>query len=143
MKKGVAMLLGLLIICAMSEAQNLKNENKIDPAFRQLINNEKVKSTFGNKSSSKTKSKTSISKEKVSEKQPKRVMYECTVYTKDAKALKDKGIIINSALPTFVTATVSLDQIELMSAMNVVTYIEAAKTIYPTQRNVNATPSKH
>lgn len=50
--------------------------------------------------------------------------YDCIVYTKNAQALKDKHIIINSMLPTFVTAWVTLDQIIEMANIADVAYIE-------------------
>jgi minor extracellular serine protease Vpr len=56
--------------------------------------------------------------------------YECVVYTRNAKELSDSGIIINSTLPTFVTAWATLDQISKMAAMPQVLYIEAPQTLH-------------
>ena len=120
----------------MNYGQSFKNEDKIDPVFRTLINNEKLKSASVIKKSS-LKFKGSGAGGNL----PAKEKYECIVYTKEAKVLMDRGIVINSTFPTFVTAVVTLEQIKQMASMAEVTYIEAPKTNYPSQRNPGTTTS--
>lgn len=127
MKKTIFILSAFIFFYSVQYAQNLRNKEKIDPAFKSLIYNKKLQGK--KKSSSATKvpeAKVNSSKNEATAKK-----FECIIYTKNAKALKDKGIIIHSTLPTFVTAIVSLQQIEQLAAMSDVTYIEAAKENYP------------
>ncbi len=51
--------------------------------------------------------------------------YSCIVYTTNGKALRDSGIVVNSVLPQFVTAWVTLDQLTRLSYMKEVKYISA------------------
>lgn len=67
-------------------------------------------------------------------KEPRQEHYDCIVYTKQAAVLRKRGIFINSELPGFVTAWVTLKQIEQMASMMEVTYIEAPRINLPTQQ---------
>lgn len=54
--------------------------------------------------------------------------YDCIVYTSNGKLLKDKGFVVNSILPTFVTASATLHEMLQMASMREVTYIDAPST---------------
>ncbi|GEO08591.1 hypothetical protein [Segetibacter aerophilus] len=127
MKNKTILILVLLFFCTLTHAQSVKNEDKIDPVFRLLLSGENTKTISANKKCvpGKRRTKGTIEKREIKGK-----LYDCIVYTKNAKALKDKGIVVGSTLPTFVTARVSLQQIEQLAAMDEVTYIEASKTNY-------------
>lgn len=128
MKRKISILLVLLFFYTLPYAQSIKNEDKIDPVFSSLIASDKTKKAASNKKclSAKTISKGNVAKNELKER-----IFDCIVYTKNAKALKDKGVVVGSTLPTFVTARASLGQIEQMATMEEVIYIEAPKTNYP------------
>jgi hypothetical protein len=128
MNNKITILLVLLFFYTLPYAQNIKNEDKIDPVFGSLISTYKTKKIALNKKclGSKPAAKGSVLKSEL-----ERRIYDCIVYTKSAKTLKDKGIIVGSTLPTFVTARATLAQIEQMATMEEVTYIEAPETNYP------------
>ena|SRR5256885_7911752 len=127
MQKGIIIVLLLIFFYAPDFAQNSKMEAKIDPAFRSLITKQRAKDSSASKNCSSCP-KVKAAKGKVSKNAPAEKKYECIIYTKNAKALHNRGITINSELPTFVTAFVTLQQIEQLSSMPEVTYIEAPKT---------------
>lgn len=130
MKKQLTIFLSLVLIYLMGHAENIEKDQKIDPVFRALIEAEKKSRKLANRKDhfkEKRKNLSYAEKEK----------YECIVYTKNANALKDKGIVIHSILPTFITSVAFLTQIEQMAEMPEVTYIEASKLNYPTHRNLN------
>ncbi|MEO8412939.1 MAG: hypothetical protein ABI472_04740 [Ginsengibacter sp.] len=130
MRKAKVILFVTLFFCVSCFSQNVKMEDKIDPAFTSLITKQKIKiDTDSEYCASRTTAKTThcgTSKNfRAAEK------YECIVYTKNAGLLRDKGIIVNSTLPTFVTALATLKQIVQMASMPEVTYIEAPKINTP------------
>jgi hypothetical protein len=108
-------------------AQTIKMENKIDPAFRSILAQKKQGDTSVVKICPSPVNVAPTEGFVPGKKLPEK-RYDCIVYTKNAKALRDSGIIINSVLPTFVTAWVTLEQIIQMAAMPDVTYIEAPRT---------------
>jgi subtilisin family serine protease len=57
--------------------------------------------------------------------------YVCIIYTKNSNLLIEKGITVQSILPNFVTAWVSLYQISQLSEMTEVYYVDAPKIILP------------
>lgn len=106
-------------------SQNKKMEDKIDPVFRNMINTSNVKAckvTSNASLHSTTKKRLTFSDTATIRKK-----YDCIVYTEKANVLRKKGIVINSVLPTFVTASANLCQIIQMSAMTEVTKIEAPR----------------
>lgn len=118
--------------CSMHHAAF--NSSKLDPAFAALIAGQ---------------TKDGISSyphqpepidEKANGQAPPEKRYECIVYTKQAGALRKKGIVINSELPDFVTARATLKQIKQMASMAEVTYIEAPKTNFPNQQRMHPDP---
>lgn len=123
--KGLLCLALMCVACIHVYAQNKMNADKIAPAFKALLAKNNITTASGKKKcifSKKNTKKPASSKAITAEK------YDCIVYTKDAKALSDKGIIINSTLPTFVTAKATLQQIAYMSSLKEVTYIDAPAT---------------
>lgn len=127
MKKRILIIFILIFFCNWQYGQNIKNKDKIDPAFRLLLSQQKLQ----NKGKCSSTIKASNAKPNASKNKTSSPKLECIIYTKNPKALKDKGIVINSTLPTFVTAVVTLAQIEQLASMNEVTYIEAPKNNYP------------
>lgn len=126
-KGKVSLLLLVLLINLCSFAQTNLANNKIDPAFRYIIEATKTK-TFTDKSSWPTSSRRIVPTKGIAlPGSNAEDRYECIVYTKDAKTLSDSGIILNTALPTFVTAWVTLDQIERLAEMQQVEYVEAPR----------------
>lgn len=124
MKKGIVIIVVLLFFYLPDFAQHSKMKGKIDPVFISLINRKKVQDSISAKKDCPPTIKKTLEGDAL-KKTPAEKLYECIVYTKYAKALRQKGIIINSVLPTFVTALATLKQIEQMSAMSEVTYIAA------------------
>jgi minor extracellular serine protease Vpr len=126
MKKTFFTIFILLFFCTWQYAQRIKNEDKIDPTLRSLLVQQKLQNKKKWPSEKVKDSKRGTPKNASTARK-----FECIIYTKNAKALKDKGIVINSTLATFVTAIVTLEQIEQLASMDEVTYIEAAKNNYP------------
>jgi hypothetical protein len=116
----------LVFFYFQSYSQALQNERKIDPTFKSLL----AKQELDNKQKPLSHGKKKKKKSEVNSGTTNQ-NYECIIYTKNAKAVRDKGVVVNSILPTFVTATVSLAQIKQLSMMNEVSYIEASKNNYP------------
>lgn len=119
-----AFLLVAFLIAQLSPfAQTLKFEDKIDPAFKYAIAQKNARIEPGTEainSSYKIEPVQVILKNGQMDKR-----YQCIVYTSNAKALEDSGIIINSTLPNFATAWVTLEQVQQMAAMKDVSYIDA------------------
>ncbi len=100
-----------------------QNERKLAPALRYLLDHKSDTSATFRKQ---TPSLYVIEPKEgfASKGAPLEKRYDCIVYTKNAQALKSKGIVINSTLPTFVTAWATMDQITEMANMADVAYIE-------------------
>jgi len=97
-------------------------EEKIDPTFKRILSEKGIKlnsTTKGCNSSKKSKEK--LNAENLTDDKK----YDCIVYTKNPQVIRNNGIIINSVLPTFVTASATLKQIVEMAAMKEVTFIAA------------------
>lgn len=98
-------------------------ESKIDPSFRYLISQEKSRDLSPRSYPSKTLLQPTEGF--ASRGGQKELRYNCIVYTTNGRSLRDSGLVINSVLPRFATAWVTLDQIERMARMPQVSYIEA------------------
>lgn len=121
----VSLILQLTAFC-----QTIKPEEKIDPAFKYLIAESKARTASTGISfypHYKIEPVAGVLKNGQIDKR-----YQCIVYTNNAKALQDSGVIINSTLPTFATAWVTLEQIQQMATMQYVTYIDAPEINHPT-----------
>lgn len=57
--------------------------------------------------------------------------YACIIYTKNAEAIKDRGITVQSVLSKFLTAFVSLEQVNMLITLNEVEYIATPYVIAP------------
>lgn len=110
----------------MSFAQNTQAENKIDRVFRILIAEEKAADSAARKKAA-TATKTRCKNQSPGTRVQKK--YDCIVYTTHPEALREKGILIRSELPAFVTASATLQQIMQMAAMAAVTYVEAPEIL--------------
>lgn len=112
----ISFLLFALTLSIRSLAQDSLTNKKIDPFFIRLIERNTITKN------TRKPQKCLLKKKKKQEK------YECIVYTKNAAAIREKGIAVNSELPTFVTALATLSQIQEMALITDVTYIEASRT---------------
>jgi len=102
-----------------------QEQSKFDRTFRVLYENkEAIKHT-----KKKVQIPSSNSLQEVSDKKTGEVLYSCIIYTTDANALKQKGIQVQSILPKFVTALVSLDDLNTLAQMKSVTYVKSPKTL--------------
>ena len=104
------------LIYASGYAQNKAPEDKIDPAFRFILE----PPAPGARQEPKTFSpayKLTPTKVMVTAGRPAEDRYDCIIYTKDVATLRNKGVVVNSVLPDFVTAWVTLDQIEQLSSL--------------------------
>ncbi|MBE7174459.1 MAG: hypothetical protein INR73_28060 [Williamsia sp.] len=119
-------LLCLAAACSVHHAA--MDPSKLDPAFAALIAAQKGPNPASYPLPSPVDENRSGD-----EKSGKR--YECIVYTKQAGALRQTGIVIHSTLPGFVTAWATVRQLEQLASMPEVTYIESPKTNFPQQQS--------
>ena len=118
-----------LFACLQGAAQDIRPEAKIDPAFKIILAAKKRgKDTLANLSLS-SRFKIEPTEGRVAGSRIPVKRYNCIVYTKDAQALRDSGVVVNTVLPNFVTAWATLDQIAQMAGMPQVSYIKAPATI--------------
>lgn len=127
--KVSAFFLTTLLFCLQGSAQNISSEKKIDPVFRSILTAKKNGGdTLDNKKFS-SHFKVEPTEGMVAGEAHPVKRYNCIVYTKNPRALRDSGIVINSVLPAFVTAWATLDQIIKMASMPEVSYIKAPKAM--------------
>ena len=117
----------LLLLCfgavSFSVSAQLKDPSrKIDPAFKPLFEQQAGKLLQARVQNVQLGPVVNTATPAVANKADR---YECIVYTTNAQALSDSGIIMNSRLPKFVTAMVTLDEMNMLSNMDAVSYIEA------------------
>ena len=108
-----------------THSQNTVQKDKISPVFRSLIEENNIslraprrRCIFKKKQANKS----------VAEMNAIQKTYDCIVYTSNGNLLKEKGFIVNSILPTFVTASATLQQMLQMASLPEVTYIDAPST---------------
>ncbi|MEJ7769868.1 MAG: S8 family serine peptidase, partial [Chitinophagaceae bacterium] len=118
----------ILLFSLEPYAQNVPTSTKIDPLYRQLISESKNDKVLLN--GAPFSSRVEATEGYAIKNGPMEKRYECIVYTNNAPALRGKGITINSTLPSFVTAWITLEQISEMAAMDFIKYIEAPRTDY-------------
>lgn len=123
MKKVLLLLLSFFFFQLSAKCQNKSIIEKIDPFLLQLI-----ESHLSTDSLKQVTSETCGNKKKDT-KNLKKKMFDCIVYTDKPQALKDSGIVVNSILPTFVTAQATAEQILKMSQMASVRYISPSGKI--------------
>ncbi len=114
----------MLVIC--TNAAFAQVNNKLSPAFRYLIANSlnaetAIPELYKVPSVAIYNEATGIYESK----------YMCIIYTKNSAALTNRGIVLQSVLPTFATAAVTLQQIIQLSEMIDVSYIDAPRMIFP------------
>ncbi len=113
-----------VFILSQSFAQIGSHSQKIDPAFRYILDHKNELSTEALNGFPTLYKILPVAGflpgGKIMEKR-----YDCIVYTKNAKALKDSNIIVQGVWPKFVTAWVTLNQLNQMATMADVSYIEA------------------
>ena len=112
------------MLTASSFAQDATTIQKIDPVFRYLLDKENSRGqhTLTVFPSPYILSPTEGFAERG---MPAEQRYNCIVYTTNGKSLRDSGIVVNSILPKFVTAWVTLGQVSRLANMPQVKYIEA------------------
>lgn len=101
-----------------------QSENKIDPAFRFIM----APPAAGARQEPRSFSpafKLTPNNVTVAAGQPAEERYSCIIYTKDVATLRNNGVLVNSVLPDFVTAWVTLPQIEQLSQLPTINYIAA------------------
>jgi subtilisin family serine protease len=112
-----------ILFCTSVTAQVRLPEDKIDPAFQFVMsqppNARQIPQSFS------PVFKTVPMKVSVSPGLPAEDRYDCIVYTSDVAALRNRGVLVNSVLPNFVTAWATLDQIQQLSKLSTVNYIAA------------------
>lgn len=119
----------LFLLSLNCYSQKLSGVEKIDPLYRQIITLKENENSLA--------AKAALSHYRIQptagfalKNGPLEKKYECIVYTSNPQTLRDSGIFINSALPTFATAWVSLEEIKKMAEMNTVKYITAPAMNY-------------
>ncbi|WP_207512976.1 S8 family peptidase [Longitalea luteola] len=104
-------------------AQGRSPEQKIDPAFKFVLAHQpgarQVTGTYS------PAFKTTPTQVRSATGQPAGERYDCIVYTSDANALRNSGILVNSVYPHFVTAWVTPEQINQLAQLPGVNYIAA------------------
>ena len=129
MKHKTCFLLTALFAFLYGSAQHVQYEQKIDPAFTTVLTARKNgKDTLVNKNLS-AHYRIEPTERLIAGNGERVKRYDCIVYTKNAQALRDSGIVVNAVLPDFVTAWATLDQITKMAAMPDVSYVKAPNTI--------------
>lgn len=104
-------------------AQGRSPEDKIDPAFKFVLTQQP-----GARQAPRSYSpafKTTPTQVRMAPGQPAGDRYDCIIYTTDATALRNSGVLVNSVYPHFVTAWVRPEQITQLSNMPGVNYIAA------------------
>ena len=122
-KKTVLLSFIATLIYAFGYAQIRTPEDKIDPAFKFVMaqSTPNARQMPPNLSSA---FKAASTKVLVAPGQPEE-RYDCIIYTTDVTALQKNGVLVNSVLPHFVTAWVTLEQIKQLSMLPGVNYIAA------------------
>lgn len=122
--------LALLLLSTLQDySQSPSLEKKIDPIFRQIIVQQKYKNLPNDKKAL-SHFRVEPTEGRASNNGTIEKKYECIVYTTHAQELRKVGVFINSVLTTFVTAWVTMDQIEKMADMDIVKYVEAPTSDY-------------
>lgn len=101
---------------------------KLDRTFRAILDNKQdIKSKKAVDFS--TGSTIKLKDIEISAKNSSQVFYSAIIYTKNAQVLKDKGINIQAEYPSFVTALVTVDDLEVLQSLPEVTAVKAPRNI--------------
>lgn len=126
----------LVLLMFVAEAQTIRKIGKLDPAFQALVEQQHLSPSERNLP---TSYRIEPAEGYASRGAQVEKRYHCIVYTKNAKILRENGIIINSELPNFVTAWVTLEQMQYLATMAEVQYIEAPReNNYDNDTNLSA-----
>ncbi|MEO5999967.1 MAG: S8 family serine peptidase [Chitinophagaceae bacterium] len=128
--EGLFYLFLIFLVPLSATAQHRVYNSKIDPMFQFMLNHSKQMNDQQLLQENFPRFQVQATEGFISKNKPPEKRYECIVYTVNAKALVDNGIVLNSVLPTIVTAWVTSEQIVQMSLMPQVKYIESPKTNY-------------
>jgi len=115
---------GLSLFIFFAEAQTVRRIGKLDPVFQALIEQQHLPPSARSLPTAYRIEPTEGYATRGAQVEKR---YHCIVYTKNAKVLRDNGIVINSELPNFVTAWVTLEQMQTMATMAEVQYVEAPR----------------
>ncbi|MEJ7769867.1 MAG: hypothetical protein WKF89_18760 [Chitinophagaceae bacterium] len=105
-------------------AQDKNMSGKIDPVLRKIIARAQPASCL---STIDTNDRHKSNPQPFADSASIEKKYDCIVYTKNAKALRENGIVLNTVLPDFVTASATIRQILQMAEMPGVLKIEAPR----------------
>lgn len=115
----------MLLIFGQFFSQN----RKLDPRFLALISNSETGRTTETLS---VPSAFKLDVKSVKSKTGKKLdLYSCIIHTDNANSLKEKGFMLQSVYPTFVTALVSIEDLKKLQELNEVKYLEAPKELFP------------
>lgn len=104
---------------------NAQVNSKFDRTFKILYENkELIKSSKKN-----IQIPTSSDAQKISSKNTGELLYSCIIYTTEPDVLKKNGIQVQSVLPKFVTALITLDDLDKLAALEQVREVKYPQTL--------------
>ena len=104
---------------------NAQVNSKFDRTFKILYENkELIKSSKKN-----IQIPTSSDAQKISSKNTGELLYSCIIYTTEPDVLKKNGILVQSVLPKFVTALITLDDLDKLAALEQVREVKYPQTL--------------
>lgn len=104
---------------------NAQVNSKFDRTFKILYENkELIKSSKKN-----IQIPTSSDAQKISSRNTGELLYSCIIYTTEPNVLKKNGIQVQSVLPKFVTALITLDDLDKLAALEQVREVKYPQTL--------------
>lgn len=104
---------------------NAQVNSKFDRTFKILYENkELIKSSKKN-----IQIPTSSDAQKISFRNTGELLYSCIIYTTEPDVLKKNGILVQSVLPKFVTALITLDDLDKLAALEQVREVKYPQTL--------------
>ena len=104
---------------------NAQVNSKFDRTFKILYENkELIKSSKKN-----IQIPTSSDAQKISSRNTGELLYSCIIYTTEPDVLKKNGILVQSVLPKFVTALITLDDLDKLAALEQVREVKYPQTL--------------
>lgn len=125
MKNLVSIILVALALAPLTSAQSLQLE-KLDERFRSLLAAEVP--ALGLKATGSVPDPLEV---EVALGKTQETLYGAAIYTDDPDALRKAGIEVNSEVPGFVTARLTVDDLLKVAALDEVIYVDAGETLYP------------
>jgi minor extracellular serine protease Vpr len=118
----IFILLIIVVYAAFSADLTEKQRSKLHPLFQSLITN-----------SSQPLAKTSNKVRRIAStvSSDGTIRYDAIVYTRDAESLRAMGIHVNSVLPEFVTAQLTLSDMTKLADLETVKYLDPGRVHHP------------